>query len=169
MSFPNAAARGLHAYHDGELGWWARRRFERRLQRSAELRRELESLRRLRELTAESEPLPTLAAGAVWEGIEGRLRAIDAASEAEGEGAPDPAPAWPAWIGWRPVGAAALAAAGAVALAIALQPGTFSGPAGRESMAIGSVRYLDVGNRSVVVHDRDDVTIIWVVGATDDA
>ena len=82
MSLPESIERGLHAYYDGELGWLAKWRFERRLSRSAELREELESLRQLSELTAEAEPSVTLAAGSVWEGIEGRLRAVDAELEA---------------------------------------------------------------------------------------
>ena len=41
----------LHAYHDGELRGFARWRFERRLFRSAELRRELASPEELFRLT----------------------------------------------------------------------------------------------------------------------
>ena len=52
--------RALHAYHDGELRGFARWRFERRLARSPELRRELEALALMRELVREGESqLPT--------------------------------------------------------------------------------------------------------------
>ena len=163
-SFPNA----LHAYHDGELGWWARRRFERELSRSAGLREELESLRQLTDLTAESEDPTVLPLGAIWEGIEGRLRAVDAGIEAEGPVAmrADSAPGPASWASWRPFGAAALAAASAVALFLVLRPAT--GPVGEGVIANGTVRYLDAGERSVIVNEQDDVTIIWVMGGAED-
>ncbi len=45
----------LHAYHDGELGVWARWRFERRLERFPELRQELAALAALGDLVRGSE------------------------------------------------------------------------------------------------------------------
>ncbi len=165
MSQSEAIERGLHAYHDDELGWFARVRFERRLSRSAELREELESLRRLQALTAESEADMTLAHGAIWEGIEGRLRAVDVQLSADSAAAAESP--LPAWLSWRPMGAAALAAAGALGLALFLQPSPQPVPGVGEAIPSGTVRYLDTGGRSVVVHDRDDVTIIWVMGAGD--
>lgn len=168
MSQSNSSALALHAYHDGELGWWARRRFEHRLSRSAELREELDSLRQLTDLTAESEDGLVLPEGAIWEGLEGRLRAVDAAIDAQGPLSipADEASGGAAWAGWRPFGAAAVAAAGALTLFLVLRPG--AGPVGEGVIASGTVRYLDVGERSVIVHERDDVTIIWVLGGAEE-
>ena len=66
----------LQAYYDGELGPWARWRFERRLERFPELRRELADLAALGDLVRESEA--ALAAPDLWEGIARRLPAVDA-------------------------------------------------------------------------------------------
>jgi anti-sigma factor RsiW len=166
VSESSVLAHTLHAYHDGELGWWARLLFERRLSKSAELRGQLEALRELSSMTAESEEAVALPAGAVWEGLEGRLRAVDAAIEAEGPvAAPAEALSRPAWLGWRPVSAAA-AAAGALALLLVLRPGAV--PVVEPPIASGTVRYLDAGDRSVMVQEQADVTIIWVMGGTED-
>ena len=66
----------LHAYHDGELSGFARRRFERRLERSSALRRDLESLSEigtaLRALDGEAETPD------VWDDVALRLPALDA-------------------------------------------------------------------------------------------
>jgi len=167
VSQPDALARSLHAYHDGELGWWGRWRFERRLSRSLELREELESLRRLSELTRESEAELVLPSGVIWQGIEGRLRAVDAAIEAEGpSGIPSRDVAGPiSGLAWRPFAAAA-AAVGALALFLVLRPASV--PTVETATVSGAVRYLDAGERSVLVHEREDVTIIWVMGGTED-
>lgn len=162
MSGSDALLQTLHAYHDGELGWWGRHRFERELSRSAELREELDSLRLLSSLASESEAERVLPAGAVWEGIEGRLRAVDASLESAGAVAAESPAA--SWLAWRPFAAAAVAV-GALALFLVLQPAT--GPV-VDTATVGALRYLDAGDRSVMVQDREDVTIIWVMDGADD-
>jgi len=143
----------LHAYHDGELSRLARRRFERRLRRAPQLRRELEVLAeigaQLREIDAEA------AAPDAWEQIAPRLRAIDARRAEPASPAPFRArAAWP-WL-MRP--ASALAAAAAV-VAVAL------GLLWPEAAERGRVvRWIDGGGRSVMVLDDDpDTTIIWML------
>jgi anti-sigma factor RsiW len=143
----------LHAYHDGELSGFARRRFARRLRRTPRLRRELDSLaglgERLREVDAQG------AAPDLWEQIALRLPAIDARKS---PGAPTKAArARSSWL-VRPAGALAAAAA-AAALAVALL-----WPDAPESGQV--VRWIDGGGRSVMVLDDDpDTTIIWVLDA----
>ncbi len=149
--------RALHAYHDGELRGFARWRFERRLARFPELRRELEALALMRELVREGEsrvPTPDL-----WEGISRRLPPAEGARPArigdretrERRGGFAPL----AWL-VRPLGAAAVVAA-AAALVFALISGDNAAP--------GVVRWIDSGDRSVMVLEGDeDVTIIWVLG-----
>ncbi len=156
--------RALHAYHDRELGWWARNRLEARLRRSPELRAELAALESLGDRVRESEaavrsPEP---GAAFWEGISGRLRVVDAAVEAEGAGASR------SLSSWRPLIAAAGVAVAVVALLL-----TSRGPAppmapAEEALASGSVRYLDTGGEAVWVQDRKGVTIIWVMDRTHD-
>jgi anti-sigma-K factor RskA len=142
----------LHAYHDGELTRWGRWRFERRLARSPELRRELEALARVRELVRASEarePTPDL-----WGGIERRLPSADA-RRAEAESARG---GLGAWLGspLRSLGAAAAAAA-AAALAFVLLSS--------DNPTAGVVRWMDSGGRNVMVLEGDEeVTIIWVIG-----
>ena len=148
--------RALHAYHDGELRGFARWRFERRLARSPELRRELEALALMRELVREGEsrvPTPDL-----WEGISRRLPPEEGARPArigdrearEGRGGFAPL----AWL-VRPLGAAAVVVA--VALVFALNSGDNAAP--------GVVRWIDSGDRNVMVLEGDEeVTIIWVLG-----
>jgi len=140
----------FQAYYDGELGPWARWRFERRLERFPDLRREFAELTALGDLVRESEsavPAPDL-----WGEIARRLPAVDA-ERAEA-----------AWAGRRPglrerylkpVGALVTAGALAAALAIALLTG--------ETAPSGVVRWVDGGNRNVLVLDGEgDVTVIWV-------
>jgi anti-sigma factor RsiW len=142
---PSRAEETLHAYHDGELRGLARWRFERRLARSPALRRELEALALMRELVREDEaaaPAPDL-----WEGIARRLPAEPAQDRGWA-----PAGGW--WL--RPLGAVAVAAA--AALVFVLVSGDNAAP--------GVVRWIDSGERNVVVLEGDeDVTIIWVLGA----
>lgn len=140
----------LQAYYDGELGTWARWRFERRLKRFPELRRELAALAALTDLVRESEA--AVAAPDLWEKIARRLPAVDA-ERAEAE-----------WAGRRPgllepylkpVGALVAAGAVAVALAIVLLTG--------ETAPGGVVHWVDGGDRNVMVLDGEgDVTVIWV-------
>ena len=147
----------LYAYHDGELSAFARRRFERQLRRSPELRAELSLLDgvggALRDLDADG-AMPDL-----WDGIALRLPAIDAErAEAEAD------PAREGWLSWlmRPAGASLAAAVAATALAVAaLWPET--------AVQDGVVRWVDAGGRSVMVlDDHPGTTIIWVLesGAT---
>jgi anti-sigma factor RsiW len=140
----------LQAYHDGELGVWARWRFERRLERFPELRQELAALAALGDLVRGSEA--ALAAPDLWEEIARRLPAIDAErAEAEWAGR------WPGLLGryLKPVGALATAGALAVALAFALLTG--------ETAPGGVVHWVDGGDRNVMVLDGEgDVTVIWV-------
>lgn len=141
----------LHAYHDGELGGLARWRFERRLRRSPQLRRELAALARVGELVRESEaraPEPDL-----WDRIEQRLPALDA-RRAEAAQPARIAPAW--WL--RPVGAVAVA----LAVVIVVYAEWFGSPAPQN----GVVRWMDSGGRPVMVLEADaetGVTIIWVL------
>ena len=149
MSRSTGDERLLHAYHDGELRGLARWRFERRLGRSPELRRQLEALAWIGQLVHETEaeaPAPSL-----WEGIALRLPALDARrSEAVPREPRSPLP----WL-LRPLGAAA-----AVAVAAALVFGLFTGDNGE----VGVVRWIDSGDRNVMVLEGDeDVTIIWVL------
>jgi anti-sigma factor RsiW len=140
----------LQAYYDGELGAWARWRFERRLERFPELRRELAALAALGDLVRESEAV--VAAPDLWEEIARRLPAIDA-ERAEAE-----------WAGRRPglleqylKPVAALVAAGAVAVALAFVLLT------GETVPGGVVHWVDGGDRNVMVLDGEgDVTVIWV-------
>jgi anti-sigma-K factor RskA len=140
----------LQAYCDGELGAWARWRFERRLERSPELRRELAALAALGDLVRESEA--AVAAPDLWEEIARRLPAVDA-ERAEA--------AWagrrPGLLKWylKPVGAVVAVGAVAVALAFALLTG--------ETAPSGVVHWVDGGDRNVMVLDGEgDVTVIWV-------
>ncbi len=144
--------RALQAYHDGELGALARRRLERRLARSPELRSELEALRALGALVRERggvAPVPDL-----WASISARLPA------AEGRRAEALAPgrfALPLPRLARPLGA--LAAVGAAALALLLL-------APEPAPEGGVVRWLDSRGTSVLVLEDDPrsmVTVIWVL------
>jgi anti-sigma factor RsiW len=142
-----ADSRRLHAYHDGELGRLARWRFTRRLERHPELRRELRALDWLGELARDAEarvPQPDL-----WDRIAQRLPAEDARrSEARPKRGPS---LW--WMG--PAGA--VVAAGLVALALAL-----GGPSGETSRR-GVVRWMDGGERSVMLLEEETATIIWML------
>jgi anti-sigma factor RsiW len=149
--------RALHAYHDGELRGFARWRFERRLSRFPELRRELEALALMRELVREGESRVTTPD--LWEGISQRLPRAEGARPARvgdreaREGRGDSAPL--AWL-VRPLGVAAAVAA-AAALVFALISGDNAAP--------GVVRWIDSGDRNVMVLEGDEeVTIIWVLG-----
>ena len=140
--------------HDGELRGLARWRFERTLARSPELQRELESLRRLRALAVEADRAAD--APDLWQGIARRLPALDAQRAGDVAGSDRARETrWPA--GWlEPLGA--LTAAAAIAtLVFAL----WSSDTAESSV----VRWIDSGDRSVVVLEGDDeVTIIWVLG-----
>ena len=144
----------LQAYHDGELGFWARRRMERQIAASPEIQEELQGLSLMGELVRESQ-----AAGAagpdLWSEIARRLPSQPPlGADADGERA-----SFSDALGWlfRPAGAAL--AAGAIAAAVIF---TLTGnePTGLADV----VQYLDAGDNSVMLlQGEDDATIIWVM------
>ena len=144
----------LHRYHDGELSGFARWRFEHRLRRSPELRRELEALDRVGEWVRDSHveaPGPDL-----WEAIALRLPAADA-RRAAGERRRAPARERLGWLAWPGVVAAT------VVFGLLLARGWLEPEA---SSAQGVVRWLDSGGRDVMVLEAaPDTTIIWVFDA----
>ncbi len=143
----------LQAYHDGELGWLARWRFERRLARSPELRRELEVLGRLGDLARRADA--EAAAPDLWADIARRLPAIDR-EQAE---APERSPRGLPFTG--PL----LATAAAAALVIAVAFGLGTGETGEAPD--GVIRWMDTGPHNVLVLEAEpaDATIIWVLDA----
>ena len=145
----------LHAYHDGELTGFARWRFERELRRSPALQAELEQVMALGEMLRvrdAAEPSPDL-----WGAISARLPVADAHRI---EDLLEPAGAsWADWLGpWlKPMGA--IAATAAVALAV-----VYGGSWQETPKAGGVVRWIDSGDRGVMVLDDDpNTTIIWVL------
>ncbi len=152
----------LQAYLDGELGWWKRRRVEARVRRAPAQRRELELQREIGRAARESET--GIVTPSLWDGLSSRLAAIDAEIEAE------PRTTWAAVSrllpGWRPLGAATLAAAAALAWVMVLRAPTPVPPAAPSLGEVGSgvVRYLDTGGRSVMLmQETKGVTIIWLM------
>ena len=140
----------LQAYHDGELGYWARWKVQRRLERSSGLRRELAELEALSGLVLES--APEVVVPDLWTGIARGLSAVDA-ERAAGEPAAPRAVAFE-WL-FRPAGALVAAGAAAAALAMLLLSG--------ETVPSGVVHWVDSGTRNVMVLDGEgDVTVIWV-------
>lgn len=137
----------LHAYHDGELGRWARWRFERRLARDPDARAELAGLRSLGELLRESEDLAETPD--LWSAIRPALPRRPEVSRAERD--------LGGWLpSWAPAGLAA--AAVAVMLAVGLGGGDAPDPS--------SLRWLDTGGRSAaVLQDDGEATIIWILDA----
>jgi len=148
--------RSLQAYYDGELGILSRWHFERRLARSPELQRELGALGWIgglvREVDAEA-PAPDL-----WDAIARRL-------PPPGEPAPAAAPA-PAGGGWLSLPHPFLRPAGALVAAVAVvAAAVLVWPTGAE-VSVGSIRWLDAGERSImVVEDDSEATIIWLLDA----
>ena len=144
-------AEALSAYHDGELRGLARWRFERRLRRDPDLRRELELLERVGEAVRAG---GAAGPGAdLWDRIALRLPAADAVRRETRAGG-RPSRAW--WVG-APLGAAAAALA-AVAF--------FSWPGRSPAPADGVVRWMYAGKRNVFVLEAPGApgtTIIWVL------
>lgn len=143
---PERWLRALHAYHDGELSALGRWRFERRLRRSPELRRELAGLEEigagLREHVAGA-PSPDL-----WDGLALRLPAADARRRE----AAAPKRRGLGWLAW-PVAATAVGVAFALGWPESEEVG-------------GAVRWLDSGGHDVMVlEEAPDTTIIWVFDA----
>jgi len=145
--------RALHAYHDGELRGFSRWRFERRLERSPALKRELRGIAELGELLREREaqaPGPEL-----WERIALRLPAADArhAAELALRGRARRL----AWL--APFGAAV-----ATLVVAALVAERWLMPAASERA--GVVRWMDSRGRSVMVLEEDEqnaTTVIWLL------
>ena len=141
----------LHSYYDGELRGLARWRFERRLRRDPELRRELDGLSRLGGLLrAEA---GEAGAPDLWDRIALRLPAEDARRR---EVEAVPATDW----------ANRLRPAGAMVAALGLLLAVWFGVLESATPMGGSVRWVDSGGRPVMVLDEpgeSDVTIIWVM------
>lgn len=151
----------LYAYHDGELSGPALERFESELRTSAELRAELSLLQETaaaaRELDAAGAFLETQVPD-LWPDIR------------RGLAGPGPAvvrrPVRRARRWWLPLGALATATAAGLVGWLVLGGGLPAGPAPDEGPRVaGTVRYLDTGGQGVVVHDREDVTIVWLIGS----
>jgi len=139
----------LSAYHDGELRGLARWRFERRLRRDPQLRRELELLRRVGDAVRDAGEAGPRAD--LWDRLALRLPAADAArSEARGRGLR------PAWLVGAPLGAAAAIAAVAIFWSLGQTP----------APADGVVRWMYAGKHNVYVREAPGApgtTIIWVL------
>ena len=136
----------LQAYHDGELGFFARRRVERALARSPEMRRTLAEIGALGDLVRASEA--PVQAPDLWDAIAPGLRIADAERDQAARSGSF------GWLGGR-IGALAAAGAAAVALAFAL----FAD----ETAPHGVVHWVDGGDRNVMLMEGDeDVTVIWV-------
>lgn len=143
-------AEALQAYHDGELSYWSRRRLQRQLARSPELRRELAELEALSGLVLES--AADVVVPDLWAGIARGLAAIDA--EKATAPAAGPGAAIFDWL-FRPAGAMLAAGVAAAALVMLLLSG--------ETVPSGVVHWVDSGTRNVMVLDGEgDVTVIWV-------
>ena len=171
----------LHRYHDGELGRVERWLFAWRLHRSPALRAELGALENLSQQIAAQFAADEMSAERtpdLWASLEGNLAAIDAqvaaerarggaATRSESDFGERDAPRLSAWFGGRRLGTAALAAAAAVALFMVLSPASVPGPGAPPVLAKGGgvVRYLDSGGAPVMMIDREDVTIIWMMDA----
>ena len=142
-------SRELHAYHDGELNVLARWRFERRLARSPELRRELDVLVTIGEAVREVDG--ATQAPDLWASIAAQLPAADA-SRGETQGS------FSEWLAPMLRPAAAVVATAGIALAVAI--GLTSG----DTAAVGVVSWMDSGGRNVIVLDGESgATIIWVL------
>ena len=149
-------AQQLQAYHDGELSRLARWRFERRLRRSPELRRELQELSAvgawLRESHAEA------ASPDLWDAIAPRLPAADARRAEPAAVRREPGLRWLAWP------------AAAVASVLLAFFGTRWLAPTEPALSGGVVRWLDSGGRDVIVLEASpDTTIIWVIEGAPDA
>ncbi len=152
--------RDLNAYHDGELSGLRRWIFERRLSHSPSLRAELEELKRLARWVQGLGPqLPSVD---VWEDVALRLPAIDAQFAEQRQGRAERR-----GMDWLAAYSRPLAAAGVTAaLALALFLGIMEDAAPPTS---GVIRWLDTGGRGVMVlEDKGDATIVWLLDAADD-
>jgi anti-sigma factor RsiW len=142
----------LHAYHDGELHglrrWWLGRRIATNPAAQAELARLREVGAALR-TQAEQTPAPEL-----WSAIVMQLPSAvpQAAPARERDGFGFTLPKW----------AGAAVAAGAVAIAFLLMPG--SGPTPGPAFRGSAVQLLDTGRRpAVILQDDAEATIILLL------
>jgi anti-sigma factor RsiW len=154
MSQCDRSTARLHAYHDRELGPWARWRLERHLGQCASCRFELDRLRHVGEWVrgaAALEEAPDL-----WGRIAVRLAALD--REVEGAALPRRAarPGLPRFA--VPLGAGVAVATAALVVLTLL---------GSEPPPMrGAVRSLYSPTQPVMVlEDSEDSTIIWVMDA----
>jgi len=143
-------AQELHAFQDGELSRWRRWRVARRLAQDARAQREVDAIAELGALLREqaaAEPTPDL-----WAGIRAQLPTAPRPAALDADDArPSRAPWLPAWLG------AALAAA---SVAGVMASGVLSG----DAAPVGSLRWLDLNRKPVMVlQDDRDATIIWVL------
>lgn len=144
----------LQAFHDGELGFFARWRVARQVAASPEAQEELRGLALVGELVRESEA--ATVGPDLWSEIARELpqRPVERAPAGGRAGLSDA-------LGWllRPFpAAAAVAAAAAVVTAIFLLSGK------DPSTGVDVVQYLDPGDNSVMLlQGEDDATIIWVM------
>jgi anti-sigma-K factor RskA len=144
----------LQAYYDDELGFWARRRVERQLTRSPELRRALAELESLGNLMRESEA--PVATPDLWGAIAHRLPAADAGRRASGSELQRPGLLETLRAHVGAVSAAGAAAAAALAFVLLTD----------ETAPGGVIHWVDGGDRNVMLLDgEDDVTVIWVFDA----
>ncbi|NQZ97339.1 MAG: hypothetical protein HRU01_12575 [Myxococcales bacterium] len=162
-AFDEKSEQLLHAYHDGELQGRALRRFERRLESSPALTKELELLRSMGDVARELDS--AVATPDLWDPIALRLPAEDARKTQERE---QSARGWLSWLTGvdgrmalaRPLGAVAVAAVAALAVArwwAVPEPSFAQG---------GVVRWMDSGGRNVMVLEDDGAsgtTVIWLL------
>ncbi len=144
------AGQELHAFRDGELPFWKRRRVARRLAHDPAAQHEVASITEIGALLREQ--AATLPAPDLWAGIRAQLptAARPAALDAD-----DAQPARSSWLpGW--LGAALATASVAAVMA--------SGVATGDAAPVGSLRWLDSKGKPVMVlQDDRDATIIWVL------
>ncbi len=144
------AGQELHAFRDGELPFWKRRRVARHLARDAAAQREVASIAEIGALLREQ--AASLAAPDLWAGIRAQLPT-----------APRPAPldaddAQPALTSWLPGWLGAAIATASVAAVMA------SGLGSGDAAPVESLRWLDSKGKPVMVlQDDRDATIIWVL------
>lgn len=184
MSFDEKTLLELSAYYDGELSWWARVRFERRLRASSELREELAALENVSSWVnaIESEP-SELDTPDLWQEIGPALSQIDrevGATPAAGAGTRGGR--FADVLNWGPLAATGVVAALALAVFIGVDPSSTvsldnqgaiaeHSPLGAElGSPGGSLRYLQTNGVSYVVsQDSEDVTIIWLMDPNESA
>jgi len=159
--------RWLEAERDAELRGWRRRRLERALERSPELRAERAALDAIGEAVRAAESAET--GPSLWPGIDRELARDGAASRA-----PEPVRSRPGASPerlpsrrWLPAGLAVAAALAVAFLSWWRAPGAPAPPAASTAAhhaEVGRVLSLDTGGRPVWVQEGDGATIIWLVG-----